>query len=90
MRSFLLLALPLLSAAALAPQGNAPLSLRRSSTLALADSSSNLALRCIPSQLVGVIGHSAAVSLFCTATMIPKLPSHGLGGGNRMARFLII
>jgi len=45
MRSFLLLALPLLSAAALAPQGNAPLSLRRSSTLALADSSSNLALR---------------------------------------------
>jgi hypothetical protein len=37
-----------------------------------------------------VIGHSAAVLLFCTATMIPKLPSHGLGGGNRMARFLII
>ena len=49
MRSFLLLALPLLASAALAPHGAFAPTLKRASASSLADTSSNLALRCAPS-----------------------------------------
>ena len=49
MRSFLLLAFPLLASAALAPHAAFAPTLKRAAAHSLADTSSNLALRCAPS-----------------------------------------